>query len=174
MSWLLGKITGNPMLLLWIAGVAFLAGVASGGGTAWKVQGWRLEAVQSKFDGFVATVKAQGEAAEEDAKRIEAQQKANLKEITDGLKRKQAAAIDRAVRNYAARYPADAGVCDNASGNQVPPITGGQQNDDGASEKPLVIDADSIRAGFIRDCATDAATLDTWQSWGRLNNIPIE
>jgi hypothetical protein len=78
MSWLLGKITGNPMLLLWIAGVAFLAGVASGGGAAWKVQGWRLEAVQSKFDGFVATVKAQGEAAEEDAKRIEAQQKANL------------------------------------------------------------------------------------------------
>jgi hypothetical protein len=57
------RITGNPMLLLWIALGAFAAGVMSGGGAAWTVQGWRLDAVQSKFDGFVATAKAQGEAA---------------------------------------------------------------------------------------------------------------
>jgi hypothetical protein len=58
------RVTGNPMLLLWIALGAFAAGVVSGGGVAWTVQGWRLDAVQAKFDGFVASTKAQGEAAQ--------------------------------------------------------------------------------------------------------------
>lgn len=59
MNWLLGKIVGNPAVLLAIVLAAFLAG----GSAAWTAQGWRLDAVQSEFDGFVATVKAQGEAA---------------------------------------------------------------------------------------------------------------
>ena len=75
-------VRANPTLLLWIAGVAFLAGVVSGGGAAWKVQGWRLEAVQSKFDGFVATTKAQGEAAQRLKLAQEKQDKLN-KEQTD-------------------------------------------------------------------------------------------
>lgn len=169
---LAGLITQNPMLIVWIALGAFAAGGVAGGGLAWKVQGWRLDAVKAEFKGFVDTTKALGKAAEEDAKRIESQQKTNLKEVTDGLKRKQAAAIDLAISNYAARYPGR--VCDNASGNPLPPVTGSQPSDDGSSAKPLVIDADTIRAGFIRDCAIDAATLDAWQSWGRLNNIPVE
>ena len=82
MNRLSGMVMQNPMLLLWIAGVAFLAGVAAGGGTAWTVQGWRLDAVQSKFDGFVATVKAQGEAAEE-AKRKQVKIDKLNKEQTD-------------------------------------------------------------------------------------------
>lgn len=59
MNWLLGKIVGNPMILLLIV----LAAFAAGGGAAWTVQGWRLAAVQAEYDGFVATVKAEGEAA---------------------------------------------------------------------------------------------------------------
>ena len=64
MNFLLGLFTKNPMVVLWVMLAAFIAGGVSGGGAAWTVQGWRLDAVQAKFDGFVATVKAQGEAAQ--------------------------------------------------------------------------------------------------------------
>ena len=63
MNRLVGMITGNPALLLWIACAAFVLGLSSGAGGAWWVQGLRLDAVQAKYDGFVATVKAEGEAA---------------------------------------------------------------------------------------------------------------
>lgn len=78
MNWLLGKIVGNPAVLLAIVLAAFLAG----GSTAWTVQGWRLDAVQSRFDGFVAAVKAKGEAAQKLKLAQEKQDKLN-KERTD-------------------------------------------------------------------------------------------
>lgn len=64
MNWILGKFTANPMLILWVALGAFAFGAFSGGCAAWTVQGLRLDAVQSRFDGFVATTRAEGEAAE--------------------------------------------------------------------------------------------------------------
>ncbi len=64
MNRLIGLVSSDPMILVWI----FVLGLASGGGMAWKVQGWRIDAVQAKFDGFAATVKAQGEAARKSAK----------------------------------------------------------------------------------------------------------
>lgn len=63
MNRLVGMIVGNHALLLWIAAGAFVLGLTTGTGGAWWVQGLRLDAVQAKYDGFVATTKAQGEAA---------------------------------------------------------------------------------------------------------------
>ena len=63
MNRLVGLITGNPTLLLWLALGSFALGLASGAGGAWKVRGWRLDAVQAKFDGFAATVKVEGDTA---------------------------------------------------------------------------------------------------------------
>ncbi len=63
MSRLIGAIVNNPAVLLWIAAGAFLFGLLSGGGVAWKVQGWRLASVQAQYDGFKSTVAAEGEAA---------------------------------------------------------------------------------------------------------------
>ena len=63
MNRLVGMIVGNPGALLWMIGAAFVIGLSSGVGGAWWVQGLRLDAVQAKYDGFVATTKAQGEAA---------------------------------------------------------------------------------------------------------------
>ncbi|MBK8772998.1 MAG: hypothetical protein IPM06_21550 [Rhizobiales bacterium] len=37
MNWILGKIVGNPLLILWIAAAGGVAG-----GAAWTAQGWRL------------------------------------------------------------------------------------------------------------------------------------
>ncbi len=82
MNRLVGLITGNPTLLLWLALGSFALGLASGAGGAWTVQGWRLDAVQAKFDGFAATVKAEGEAAEKLAK-AEAAEDKRKKEIAD-------------------------------------------------------------------------------------------
>lgn len=82
MNRLVGLITGNPTLLLWLALGAFALGLASGAGGAWTVQGWRLDAVQAKFDGFVATTKAEGEAAEKLADATAAEDK-RKKESSD-------------------------------------------------------------------------------------------
>jgi hypothetical protein len=79
---LVGLITGNPTLLLWLALGSFALGLASGAGGAWTVQGWRLDAVQAKFDGFAATVKAQGEAAKKLADATAAEDK-RKKESSD-------------------------------------------------------------------------------------------
>jgi hypothetical protein len=63
MNRVVGMIVGNPGLLLWLVIAAFVIGLSSGAGGAWWVQGLRLDAVQAEYDGFVATTKAQGEAA---------------------------------------------------------------------------------------------------------------
>ena len=71
-------IVGNP----WALAALFALGLAFGGSGAWWVQGLRLDALQAKYDGFVATTKAEGEAAK---KLAEAKAKADrqLKESSD-------------------------------------------------------------------------------------------
>jgi len=79
---LVALVIGNPTLFLWLLLGSFALGLASGAGGAWTVQGWRLDAVKAEFDGFTATVKAQGEAAEKLAKAAAAEDKRN-KEKSD-------------------------------------------------------------------------------------------
>ena len=74
MNRLVGHIIGNPALILWIAAGAFV----SGAGGAWWLQGLRLDAVQA----FVATVKAEGEAAKKFADATAAEDK-RKKESSD-------------------------------------------------------------------------------------------
>lgn len=45
-------ITGNPVILLWLALVAFAAGCAFGGSAAWYIQGVRLEASEQRLVAF--------------------------------------------------------------------------------------------------------------------------
>lgn len=82
MNRLVCLIVGNPLVLIWIALVSFALGLASGAGGAWTIQGWRLDAVQAKFDGFVATTKGEGDAAEKLAKAKVAEDK-RIKESSD-------------------------------------------------------------------------------------------
>jgi len=63
MVWLLKLVTGNPLVLLWIVGGAFVAGLASGGGAAWKVQGWRLEALRGAYAERDTTAQAEATKA---------------------------------------------------------------------------------------------------------------
>lgn len=68
---LIGLVTSNPALLL----VAFAAGAVSGGGAAWTVQGWRLDAVQTQFDSFVQQTRTLGESARQIAAKTAADDK---------------------------------------------------------------------------------------------------
>ena len=114
MNRLVGLITGNPAALLWIVAGAFALGLASGGGLAWKVQGWRLDSVQAKYDGFVATTKAEGEAAAKLAEAKAAEDK-RKKESSDHEYETRIAGLtadvkrlrdDRARRGYVPAAPA--------------------------------------------------------------------
>ena len=71
-------IVGNP----WALAALFALGLASGAGGAWWVQGLRLDALQAKYNGFVATTKAQGEAAKKLAEAAAAEDK-RKKESSD-------------------------------------------------------------------------------------------
>lgn len=55
MNWLLKMITGNPLVLLWMALAVFGFGVASGGGAAWFVQGLRLTHAEQEFTQYKQT-----------------------------------------------------------------------------------------------------------------------
>lgn len=67
MTALLGIVTGPIGRYAAVALAAFLA--------AWTVQGYRLDALHAKFDGFVANVRAAGEVA---AAKVVAQEKSDL------------------------------------------------------------------------------------------------
>jgi len=71
-------IVGNP----WALAALFALGLAFGGSGAWWVQGQRLAATQARFDGFVGTVKAEGDAAKKLAEAKAAEDK-RIKENSD-------------------------------------------------------------------------------------------
>src|SRR3990167_6385602 len=48
-GWLLKLTTGNPLAMIWIAGGIAIASFAAGGTAALIVQGWRIEANESKW-----------------------------------------------------------------------------------------------------------------------------
>lgn len=164
MNWLLGKIVGNPAVLLAIVLAAFLAG----GTAAWKFQGMRLETVQAKFDGFVASTKAQGEAAQKRSVAKEAEHNRITKEIKDAIPKQLAAARSNAVRNYAARLPKYPG------GGAVSCPAVGASGIDAASKEPVAAGWSGATAPtFIEDCAQDAATIGQWQAWASKQEIPV-
>lgn len=85
---LIGMITNNPILLVWIALGAF----AAGGGAAWTVQGWRLDKEKAEHAAFVDKVATIGEQAKKDAERINKENVIN-KEKTDANHKRTTAAL---------------------------------------------------------------------------------
>lgn len=167
MNWLLGLVTRNPLFLLWLTLGAFAAGAISGGGAAWTVQGWRLDAVQTKYDSFVATTKALGEQAEKDKRAVELAHAKTTKEIRDEIPKKIAAARANAVAAYRLRYP-DAG-----SGNVSCPANGAGGTD-AAGKEPVAAGWTGADPVFVEDCAQDAAMIGEWQAWARGIGFPVK
>lgn len=166
MGWILGLVTKNPLVLAYIAAGAFAAGLLTGGGTAWKVQGWRIEALQTKYDAFVSQVKLLGEQAEKDKKRIEADHAKTTQEIKNAIPKKIAAARTGAVAAYRLRYPGGGAVsCPAVDTSGVPATV----------KEPVVAGwAGAADPTFIEVCAEDAQIRAMVGDWARGIGFPVK
>lgn len=168
MNWLFGKILGNPMVLLWLVLGAFGVGVVSGGGTAWKVQGWRLEALQTKHDAFVDKVKLIGEQAEKDKIATEKAHAKTTQEIKDAIPKKIAAARSGAVATYRLRYP------DTGSGNVSCPAVNSSGVPATVKEPVAPGWTGAADPAFIEVCAEDAQIRGLVGDWARRIGFPVK
>ena len=114
---------------------------------------------RDEFTAFRAEVKTLGEVAEREKQAIEKERNANLEKVKE-YEKNLPAIRNAAVSAYRMRYP-------NANRCTLPGSASGVKMDDGASKE-------SMDAEFIQACADDAAKLETWREWARLNKIPIE
>ena len=114
---------------------------------------------RDKFTAFRAEAKTLGEAAEREKVAIETERKANLEKVKE-YERNLPSIRSAAVAAYRLRYA-------NASCSALPVSSASLKVDDGSSQK-------SMDDSFVADCGDDAAKLEAWRTWGRLNSIPIE
>jgi len=113
---------------------------------------------RDEFTTYRATVETLGKKAEEDKKRIETQYAANLEKVKF---------YEKSISTLRANASINYGVRFNSGSGSVSSTANGIKLDDGASQKSM---ADS----FAKDCGEDAAKLEAWREWGRLNSIPVE
>lgn len=134
----------------WII-AAVMALAAVGAGNAYLGE-------RDEFTTYRTLVESLGKKAAEDKKRIEAQQAENLEKVKK-YEKDIITLRSNAAANYRMRF--------DASGSTVPDASSGIKMDDGTSKKSMV---DS----FAKDCGEDAAKLEAWREWARLNGVVAE
>ncbi len=160
MNRLVGMVVGNPALLLWIAGIAFVVGLSSGAGGAWWVQGLRLDTVKAEYAGFVAATKAEGEAAKKLADAKAAEDKRN-KESSDHEYQTTIARLDADVKRMRD---------DRARSRFVPAAPAGSRRVDlacfdRAELERTIRDFDTAIQGLVDQGSADAVGLNVARSW---------
>ena len=145
-------IVGNP----WALAALFALGLAFGGSGAWWVQGRRLDAVQA----FVATTKAQGEAAKKLADAMAAEDK-RKKESSDHEYQATIASLRADVKRMRD---------DRTRGRFVPAAPAGSRNPgiacfDRAELEQAIRQLDSGVSGLLEQGDADAVGLNTARSW---------
>lgn len=149
-------IVGNP----WALAALFALGLSSGAGGAWWVQGLRLDAVQAEYDGFVATTKAQGEAAKKLADATAAEDK-RKKESSDHEYQATIASLRADVKR----------MRDARAGSRfVPPAPAGSRSPglacfDRAELERTIRDFDTAIQGLVDQGSADAVGLNVGRSW---------
>ena len=114
---------------------------------------------RDEFTAFRSEVKTLWESAEREKIAIETERKANLEKVKE-YERNIPAIRSASVAAYRLRYP-------NASCSTMPRTAASVKMDDGASKE-------SMDAEFIQNCSDDAAKLEAWREYGRLNKLPIK
>lgn len=158
MTRLISAITGRPSLLVWIALACLALGAASGAGGAWYIQGLRINALQAEYDGFVATVKAHGEAAKKlaDAKAADDKKR---KEESDAAYQTSIARLaadnkrlrdERARSSYVPAGPGPAGRSDLTCFDRTELERALQQFDEGVAGLLAEGDADALALTIAR------------------------
>lgn len=149
-------IVGNP----WALAALFALGLSSGAGGAWWVQGLRLDAVQAKYDGFVATTKAEGEAAKKLAEAKAAEDK-RKKESSDHEYETTIASLRADVKR----------MRDARAGSRiVPAAPAGSRNPgiacfDRAELEQALQQFDEAVTGLVEQGDADAVGLNVARSW---------
>lgn len=149
-------IVSNP----WMLFALFVLGLSSGAGIAWRIQGLCLDAVQAEYDGFVATTKAQGEAAKKlaDAQAAEDKRK---KESSDNEYQATIASLRADVKR----------VRDARAGSRFVPAApaGSRRVDlacfDRAELERTIRDFDTAIQGLVDQGSADAVGLNVARSW---------
>lgn len=160
MKRLVEMVVGNPAALLWLMLAAFVAGLASGAAPAWYVQGLRLDALQSKHDGFVATVKAEGDAAKKLAEATAAEAK-RKKESSDHEYETTITSLRADVKR----------MRDARAGSRFVPAApaGSRRVDlacfDRAELERTIRDFDTAVQGLVDQGSTDAVGLNVARGW---------
>jgi hypothetical protein len=149
-------IVGNP----WALAALFALGLAFGGSAAWWVQGLRLDAVQAEYDGFVATTKAEGEAAKKLADATAAEDK-RKKESSDHEYQTTIASLRADVKR----------MRDARAGSRFVPAApaGSRRVDlacfDRAELERTIRDFDSAIQGLVDQGSADAVGLNVARRW---------
>lgn len=149
-------IVGNP----WALVALFALGLSSGAGGAWWVQGLRLDAVKAEYAGFVATTKAQGEAAKKLADATAAEDKRN-KESSDHEYETTIASLRADVKRMRD---------DRTRGRFVPAAPAGSRNPgiacfDRAELERTIRDFDTAIQGLVDQGSADAVGLNVARRW---------
>ena len=149
-------IVANP----WALAALFALGLTFGGSGAWWVQGQRLAATQARFDGFVGTVKAQGEATKKLADATAAEDK-RKKESSDHEYQTTIASLRADVKRMR-----DA----RAGGRFVPAAPAGSRRVDlacfdRAELERTIRDFDTAIQGLVDQGSADAVGLNVARRW---------
>lgn len=162
MTWLLGKVVGNPLLLIWIAAGAFAFGLASGGGTAWTVQGWRLGKVKAEYAGFVATTKVTGDAAKK-ASDLQTATDKRIKEQADNENKRTLAALRADVKRLRDANTSGGGLSAPSPTAESPTRT----CFDPAKLSAALRSLDEGILGIVESGSEAAVNLDTARAWAQ-------
>lgn len=178
MGWLTklaGGITGNPMLLVWLTAGALALGTVSGGGVAWKVQGWRLDAVQAEFDHFRDVTKLIGEQAQKEAKDTNDLHQKTLEDVSHAWEKELPIARNNAVAAYLARHPVRVLVKPSASCGDLPGTSVDPKGSDGTRQEQMATQqACELDTKFVSDCAEDALKVGAFQDIVILNKLTVK
>lgn len=160
MTKLLGMITGNPFVLLWIVLGAFAAGAATCGSAAWWAQGLNVTAEEQKFTKYQQTQTALIQAEKD---------RATLQREKAGQDYEKLSSIlnDEINQHVVLQRCVSAGKC-GVRNKPVPSCTGirlptaGQSDDAGADAISLIASA-AEESPVVNDCAVTTLMLNQLQ-----------
>jgi len=152
--------TGFITLPLAAWGAIAAAVVIGGLLLALKVQSSRLEAVKQEYAAFQAQVKANGDAAAKEAKRIEAENKAKKDKIdNENIKlRADVAALNRKLRD---KHPAGSGLPEAPANSSRPELACFDRAAFRGAYGALVTELRTI----ADQCSADAVDLNSARAW---------
>lgn len=130
--------------------------------------------VKTELAVFSARVDDAAKTAEEEKKKLEDSHKHNLKVVKDEYEAKLPQVRDNAVANYVAAHPVRL-LPRPAGQSTMPGTSSGKQENDGASQEP-VLDSGAcpLDEKLIKDAAEDALVLTQWQEWCIRNGCKVE